>query len=175
MTGIKRKEHLMTEQLSESLENYLEAIFELEKTHKVARAKDIADKLNLQRGSVTGALKSLAGSGLINYEPYSFITLTPRGRKLAADIASRHRAIRNFLIKVLQIDAATAEETACRMEHVIDPKTFERLVCFINYVFTCPRAGEHWIRSFRRFCDSGRLDAEQCEACIQSIEVPDRF
>ena len=60
----------MTPQLSESLENYLETILELEKANKVARAKDIADKLNLQRGSVTGALKSLAAAGLINYHPY---------------------------------------------------------------------------------------------------------
>ncbi|MEJ2040212.1 MAG: metal-dependent transcriptional regulator, partial [Desulfosarcinaceae bacterium] len=130
----------MTDQLSESLENYLEAILELEKTHKVARAKDIADKLNLQRGSVTGALKTLAAGGLINYEPYSFITLTPKGRKIAADITFRHQSIRDFLVKVLQIDTDTAEETACRMEHVVDPKTFERLVCFIQYIFTCPRA-----------------------------------
>lgn len=163
----------MTDQLSESLENYLEAIFELEKTHKVARAKDIADRLSLQRGSVTGALKTLAGSGLINYEPYSFITLTPRGKKIAADIAFRHQAIREFLINVLQIDADTAEETACRMEHVIDPMTLERLVCFIKYVFTCPRAGEQWIQSFKRFCDAGRLETEQCEACIDSIARPE--
>jgi DtxR family Mn-dependent transcriptional regulator len=159
----------MAEQLSESLENYLEVILELEKTHKVARAKDIAGKLNLQRGSVTSALKSLAGNGLINYEPYSFITLTTKGRKLAAEITSRHQAIRDFLIKVLQIDSATAEETACRMEHVIDPKTFQRLVCFINYVFTCPRAGEQWIQSFKRFCVAGQLEKERCEACIGSI------
>ena len=43
--------------LSESLEDYLEVILDLEETHKVARAKDIAEKLGIQRGSVTGALK----------------------------------------------------------------------------------------------------------------------
>jgi DtxR family Mn-dependent transcriptional regulator len=47
------------DELTESMENYLEAILELERPHKVARAKDIADKLHIQRDSVTGALKAL--------------------------------------------------------------------------------------------------------------------
>jgi DtxR family Mn-dependent transcriptional regulator len=65
--------------LSENLEDYLETILELEKTQKVARVKDIAEMRGVLRGSVTGALKSLAEKGLINYEPYSFITLTRKG------------------------------------------------------------------------------------------------
>ena len=65
-----------TEGLSASLEDYLEVIFHLEQSNRVARAKDIADQMNVQRASVTGALKALSGRGLINYSPYSFITLT---------------------------------------------------------------------------------------------------
>jgi len=57
------------EGLSASLEDYLEVIFHLEKSNRVARAKDIADQMNVQRASVTGALKALAGKGLINYSP----------------------------------------------------------------------------------------------------------
>ena len=49
--------------LSDSLENYLEAILELEETQKVARAKEIADRLKIQRGSVTGGLKTLSEKG----------------------------------------------------------------------------------------------------------------
>ena len=51
--------------LSENMENYLEAILDLEKTNKVARAKDIAEKLGLQKGSVSGALKVLKEKSLI--------------------------------------------------------------------------------------------------------------
>ena len=67
------------EQLTESMENYLEVILELEKTNKVARAKDIADKLQIQRGSVTGAgtylppplpLPSLSGGGCAIFDQY---------------------------------------------------------------------------------------------------------
>ena len=64
------------EGLSASLEDYVEVIYHLERSNRVARAKDIADQMNVQRASVTGALKALAGRGLINYSPYSYITLT---------------------------------------------------------------------------------------------------
>jgi DtxR family Mn-dependent transcriptional regulator len=157
-------------ELSESLENYLETILDLEQTQKVARAKDIADRLSVQRGSVTGALKNLSEKGYINYAPYSYITLTPKGLKLAKEISFRHAALKEFLLKVLRIDPVTAEETACRMEHAIDKKTIERLVCFIDYIFTCPRAGEEWIESFANYCSAGGRKKAQCDLCIQSIQ-----
>ncbi len=87
--------------LSESLEDYLEVILKLEQAQKVARAKDIAEKMNVQRGSVTGALKNLKEKKLINYEPYSFITLTPKGKKLAREITRRHAVLKDFLFNVL--------------------------------------------------------------------------
>ena len=55
--------------LSESLEDYLETILELQTTNTVARSKDIAERLDIKRGSVTGMLKKLAAQELINYEP----------------------------------------------------------------------------------------------------------
>ena len=91
-------------ELSESLQGYLEVILELEGLKKVARAKDIADRLDIQRGSVTAALKSLEEKGLIHYQPYSFITLTDSGKTVAEEIAHRHRVLKDFLLNVLQID-----------------------------------------------------------------------
>jgi DtxR family Mn-dependent transcriptional regulator len=149
--------------LSESLEDYLEVILKLEQAQKVARAKDIAEKMNVQRGSVTGALKNLKEKKLINYEPYSFITLTPKGKKLAREITRRHSVLKDFLFNVLQIDTETAEATACRMEHAIDKKTLERLVCFIDYVHKFPKAGEDWIKSFIKYCKSVEQDLEKCD------------
>ena len=158
------------EDLSDSLENYLEVILELEKTHKVARAKEIADRLDIQRGSVTGGLKALAEKGYINYKPYSYITLTPKGKTVAKDITHRHGVIKEFLLKVLQIDPAVAEDTACKMEHAIDAATIERLVCFIEYIFTCPRAGEAWIQSFLNYCASEKLNVANCKVCIDELK-----
>ncbi len=159
------------EDLSDSLENYLEVILDLEETNKVARAKEIADRLEIKRGSVTGGLKTLAEKGYINYQPYSFITLTAKGQKVAKDIAYRHRVIKEFLLKVLQIDPDTAEDTACKMEHAIDPQSIERLVCFIEYIFTCPRAGEEWIQSFYNYCSTGKREQANCDQCIDKLKA----
>ncbi len=148
--------------LSESLEDYLEIILELEKTQKVARAKDIADKMGVQRGSVTSALKNLEEKDLINYEPYSFITLTRKGKNIAEDITLRHSVLKDFLVKVLQIDEESAESTACRMEHTVDKKTLERLLRFFEFIYDCPRTGENWIQSFIDYCASEKKDCKKC-------------
>ncbi len=156
--------------LSESMENYLEVILALENETKVARAKDIAEKLQVQRGSVTGALKSLGEKGLINYEPYSFITLTPRGKQIATEITNRHHVLKDFLLNVLQIDAKTAEDNACRMEHAIDKKTIERLVLFIEYIHVCPRAGKDWLKSFINYCRKDESQRAECGQCIDDLK-----
>jgi len=155
------------DKLSESLEDYLEVILELERTLRVARAKDIAKKMGVQRGSVTSALKNLEEKGLINYEPYSFVTLTPKGNKIAKDITRRHAVLKNLLSNVLNIDEETAESTACRMEHAIDKKTLERLVAFSDFIYKCPRAGEDWIQAFVNYCSSGKTEWKKCEQCIK--------
>jgi len=156
--------------LTESMENYLEVILELEKTNKVARAKDIADRLQIQRGSVTGALKILQKKGLINYKPYSFITLSDSGKKVAKEITHRHQVIEKFLVTVLRIDPEAASATACRMEHAIDEDTLQRLVCFIDYLQLCPRVGNDWLTSFANYCASGDIDTNRCRTCIEDCK-----
>jgi DtxR family Mn-dependent transcriptional regulator len=158
--------------LTESLEDYLEAILYLEKEQKVARAKDIADRLGLQRGTVTSALKSLADKGLINYTPYSFITLTAKGQEIAEKVTKRHAAIKGFLTGILQIDPLTAEETACRMEHIIDAKTMERLACLRDFLTACPRAGAEWLQVFSSFCTDRTCGKRECPDCVKSIVIP---
>ena len=134
--------------LSESLEDYLEIILALEKTNKVARVKDIAEKMGVLRASVTGALKNLAEKGLINYKPYSFITLTRKGATIAKDITRRHSVIKDFLQNVLLLNAESAEKNACRMEHAMDKVAVNRLVKFLEYIHDCPKTGDDWLNAF---------------------------
>lgn len=157
--------------LSENMEDYLEVILELENTKKVARAKDIADRLNIQRGSVTGGLKTLEEKGLINYEPYSFVTLTPKGAEIAGEIKRRHSILKQFFVKVLQVDPQTAEVTACRMEHGIDSAFMDRLINFINFIELCPRTGRDWLQHFLEYCKSGEHDQEKCSRCMADCMV----
>jgi DtxR family Mn-dependent transcriptional regulator len=155
--------------LSESLEDYLEAILELEDASKVARAKDIADKIGVQRGSVTGALKILEEKALINYQPYSFITLTDKGRAIAAQISNRHAVLKDFLLRVLQFDEESAEQTACRMEHAVDEKAMQRFVRFIGFIDSCPRAGKDLIERFTGECSDNAPESKRCRDCLLAL------
>ncbi len=163
--------------LSESLEDYLEVILALEKANKVARAKDIADKMGVLRGSVSGALKTLSEKGLVNYAPYSFITLTPGGMKVAREVTRRHRVIRDFLERALQLSPERAEANACRMEHAMDKPSVDRLARFIDYINRCPRTGPDWINAFVNYYQADGPDARRCEQCLRQCqsEFPDRL
>lgn len=157
-------------QLSESLEDYLETILALENSNKVARVKDIAEAIGVLQGSVTSALKTLSSKSLINYEPYSFITLTPKGKKLALEVTRRHAVIKDFLVKVLQLETENAEANACRIEHAIDRVAIDRLVQFIDYLSNCPRTGPDWIASFTNYCNDEAMDLEKCKICLKQCK-----
>lgn len=152
--------------LSASLEDYLEVIFHLEQSNRVARAKDIADQMSVQRASVTGALKALAARGLINYSPYSYITLTTAGRGIARDVIHRHDTLKEFFVTALQLSAEEAEANACRIEHAIAPLAVERLVRFLEFINACPRTGKDWFDAFARYCTRGARTSN-CEQCLK--------
>ncbi|MEN6437963.1 MAG: metal-dependent transcriptional regulator [Syntrophobacter sp.] len=155
------------EGLSASLEDYIEVIYHLEQSNRVARAKDIADQMNVQRASVTGALRALAGRGLINYSPYSYITLTEEGREIARDVIRRHKALKEFFMSTLQLGSEDAEANACRIEHAIAPEAIERLVRFLEFIKICPRTGTDWYDAFARYCKWG-LQTSDCRTCLQN-------
>ena len=156
------------ERLTGSQEDYLEAVLVLVRKGRVARVRDIARALGVGMPSVTTALKSLARRGLVNYDPYQFITLTDAGRDLAEEVSQRHNVLRRFLIEVLGLDPESAEANACRMEHAVDRRLLERLMDFAEFIRACPRAGESWIGAFLAHGPRGR-EPHRCRACLAGM------
>jgi DtxR family Mn-dependent transcriptional regulator len=132
-----------TPPLSENIEDYLETILRLQTQKTVARSKDIAKELNIKRGSVTGMLKKLAAQNLIDYEPYGYVTLTPEGEKIARKIEYRHSVLKDFLYRILGVDEAQADETACRMEHAMDSQSFRKFVEFLATLDASPQRNQN--------------------------------
>lgn len=143
-----------SENLSESLEDYLEAIFHIETQKHAAKAKDIANRMNVSSSSVTGALRLLSEKGLVNYAPYDLITLTPEGKSLAKDVVHRHKILRDFFVRILYINDSEAEEAACRMEHGMSTAILDRITQFIHFLETCPVECREWLEGFEAFCTS---------------------
>ncbi|MCG8471776.1 MAG: metal-dependent transcriptional regulator, partial [Desulfobacterales bacterium] len=130
------------------------------------RAKDIAQKTGVNSSSVTGALRALAEKGYINYAPYDLITLTSKGQKHARDVVRRHEALKDFFTRVLFIDAAEAEETACKMEHSVSRAVLDRIISFMEFIDLCPRAGKEWLHQFAARCDNEN-PREECQGCLE--------
>ena len=151
--------------VSESLEDYLEAIFHIVAEKQAARAKDIAKRLKVTGASVTGALRTLADKELVNYEPYDIVTLTPNGRKLAADVVRKHETLRDFFVRILAVDEEEANKTACKMEHTVSPAILKRFIEFVKFVDSCPLAGTLWSQRFKHYCDYGNIP-DNCGQCI---------
>ena len=120
----------MPEQLTESLEDYLEAIAELIEVEGHAHAKEIAAKLNVKMPSVTGALRQLEKMGCIVYNTHYPVQLTEKGRLIAEDVIHHHGVLKKFFSEILGLPLEKASETACRLEHLIDCDTIARFVLF---------------------------------------------
>ncbi len=157
----------MTKTLSVSIEDYLEAIFHLVRENTVARSKDIAERLKVNRSSVTGMLQSLRDRGFVNYERYGFVTLTDEGEKVASRVVRRHEALRDFMVHVLSIDEDEADSAACHMEHGIPLRIVERFTEFADFVKACPRAGAKWVHGFGYCCEEAEIAPQNCERCIE--------
>ena len=141
-----------SDNLSASLEDYLEAIFNLAGEDNMAHSKQIAELLGVSRASVTGALRILKKKGLVNYKPYDSVTLTSPGRAAAADVVRKHNILTSFFVNILGVDSQVAQQTACRAEHVLGPKVISRLLCFIEFVTRSSKAGYDVADGFRKFC-----------------------
>lgn len=118
------------QQLTESLEDYLEAIAELIEVEGHAHAKEIAAKLNVKMPSVTGALRQLEKMGCIVYNTHYPVQLTAKGRLIAHDVIRRHGILKRFFSEILGLSQDKASETACRLEHIVDADTIRRFVLF---------------------------------------------
>ena len=120
----------MALRLSESLEDYLEAISELIAIEGHAHTKEIAEKLDVKMPSVTAALRQLDKMGCIVYNTHYPVQLTPLGKEIADRVVRRHRILKKFFGEILGLHPEKASETACRLEHAVDEETIERFILF---------------------------------------------
>jgi len=113
-------------------EDYLETILILSKTNSYVRSIDIATEMGYSKASVSRAVGILKADGLITIENDGQIKLTTEGMKKATSVYDRHTLIKTFLIEFLGVNDNTAEEDACKIEHVISEETCVKLRNFIK-------------------------------------------
>lgn len=135
-------------------EEYIEAIYKIEKKKGYARVSDISKEMGVGLSATSEMFKKLGEKGYINYERYGVATLTKEGEKLARNLEKKHKAIRDFFI-ILGLDRKIADESACKMEHMIHPEVMERIAKFVDFIKTYEKPV--WIERFRKYCETGEI------------------
>ena len=113
-------------EMTQSLEDYLEAVYVLIAESRPAQVRDVAKMLSVKMPSVVKAIHELKKLGLVTQEPYSPIELTTKGLRVAKLVLNRHQLLRSFLMK-LGVSRKTADKDACLMEHILSAETLDKI------------------------------------------------
>lgn len=122
----------MKKKLTFTMENYLEAIYELAPDGQGVRLTDIAERLGVSKASANSAMTSLMEKGFLSFEPYKEIYLTRRGIQFARDTTEKHHTILEFFTTALELDPGTADADACAIEHVVSCDTINAMRRYLN-------------------------------------------
>ena len=146
---------------SESVEDYLKAIYDLNERGQPAKNTELARRLRVSPPSVTQMMKRLADEGLVNYEPYRGATLTGKGTARAQKVVRKHRLLERFLHDFLGLRRERVHEEACRLEHSLSDEAAAALCKALNK----PETG---------FNDDPippcTLDVANCDQCAEARE-----
>lgn len=112
--------------IQESAENYLETILILKERNGSVRSVDIAAEMGFSKPSVSVAMKNLREQECVTMGADGLIALTEKGQKIAEGVYERHTLFTQWLVS-LGVDAATAAQDACRIEHVLSKEAFEAI------------------------------------------------
>ena len=137
-----------------TIEDYAELIYIIQEKKERVHTNDIASALDINPASVTEIFQKLNDEGYINYEKYSGVTLTDKGKKIAIKTKNKHEILKDFLI-ILGIDEKIADEDACKIEHHVNQKTMDKLTKFVEYTRLedgCTR----WLDHFKYYSKTGK-------------------
>ena len=118
-------------ELTKALEMYVKVAYELEEELGTATVSDMAERLGVKAPSVTAALQKLDSIGMVKYRRYQNVKLTRVGKAVAKKLHDRNKTLMDFLL-MIGVDEEIATTDACEIEHVVNPKTIERLTEFLE-------------------------------------------
>jgi DtxR family Mn-dependent transcriptional regulator len=113
--------------LTRSVEDYLKSIYHLTSQGGFATTSDIAAMLEVAPPSVSGMMKRLSETGLIEHVPYRGVQLTHQGRNAALQMIRRHRILELYLTQQLGYDWGDVHVEAERLEHAVSEKLIDRM------------------------------------------------
>lgn len=107
--GSEQKSIITERNLGKSLEDYIEAVYDLYQEMGVARISDISTRLGMAKPSVNAAIKRLVALNLVTHERYGNVNLTQDGIKLAANVRHKHNVLLDFLVRLVGVDVVSSD------------------------------------------------------------------
>ncbi|HEY5427070.1 MAG TPA: metal-dependent transcriptional regulator [Candidatus Tumulicola sp.] len=123
---------------AESIEEYLEAIYRLEREGPGVTTSGLASSLGVAPASVSGMLKKLDKDGYVEYVARGEVKLTHKGLEVGVRVLRRHRLAERLLTDVLGMAWDEVHSEACMLEHAISQRVEDRLVVLLGDPQTCP-------------------------------------
>lgn len=120
-------------ELTASQEDYLKNIYIECSKNGYAKITSIASSMNVKKPSVNTALNILLSKNLVNYKPYSYVTLTEQGTKIAQNILNRYEVMISFFSDILRLNHSEALENSCKIEHVMSEELFNKITNFYKF------------------------------------------
>ena len=114
------------------VEDYLKAIYELERATGAAGTTEIAQRLAIAPASVSGMIRRLADQGLLEHERYRGVRLTEEGRRVALRMIRRHRVIETYLLRALGYPWDRVHDEAERLEHAASDELIDRMAAAVG-------------------------------------------
>lgn len=136
--------------LTPSMEDYLEMIFRLSQGQHPVRLNDLALALNVQPPSATKMVQRLAEAKYLNYEKYGAVELTDRGRDMGKKLLKRHQTLEDFF-QLLGVEENLLKDTEI-IEHSLSNETLDHICLFVEFAKQNPEI----IASFRQFVEVER-------------------
>ena len=120
-----------TVELTKALEMYVKVAYELEDELGTATVSDMAERLGVKAPSETAALQKLDSMGMVKYRRYQNVKLTRLGKTVAKKLHDRNKTLMDFIL-MIGVEEEIAITDACEIEHVVNPRTIEKLTEYLK-------------------------------------------
>ncbi len=148
--------------LSQSIEDYLKVIYDIQSTDGKVTTTSLAGKLGIAPASVTGMLKKLSAKKLVTHKKYQGVQLTESGTKIALEVIRHHRLIELYLKEALGVPWDRVHEEAEKWEHVLSEDIEDRIDKFLGHPTSDPHGSPIPSRD-------GKIIERDC-SCLADIE-----
>ena len=119
--------------LSDAIQDYLKAIYKLERDGGAVSTSALAAEQGVAPASASAMVKKLAALDLAVHEPYRGVTLTESGERVALEVIRHHRLLELYLAETLGVPWDRVHAEAEVLEHVLSEELEERIDKALGY------------------------------------------